>query len=245
MVTHVLAPVDFDRLKVLDTCTVSNAIDRFDIRPRNEGFVHGTARCLFPRLPPMLGYAVTGRIRSSPLPVAGGWYCDVVEWWRYFESVPSPRVMVLQDVDDDPGLGAFMGEIHANIATALKCLGCVTNGAVRDLLPVEALGFQLFAGGVSPSHAYAHIVDWGGPVDIGSLRINPGDLIHGDRHGVQTVPLSVAADVPRVARQLRLQEHDLIDLCRSRDFSLDALSAFFDRTRAERSDLRVPPSSPQ
>jgi regulator of RNase E activity RraA len=142
-----------------------------------------------------------------------------------------------------------MGEIHANIATALKCVGCVTNGAVRDLAPIEALGFQLFAGGVSPSHAYAHIVDWGQPVEIGGLRINSGDLVHGDRHGVQTVPLAVAADVPRMAGVLDREERELIGLCQSSHFSIGALSEMFDRMRAvdhlraTRSTSGAPPSS--
>jgi 4-hydroxy-4-methyl-2-oxoglutarate aldolase len=240
---HVLAPADFDRLRTLDTCTASNAIERLDVRPRNEGFVHGTARCLFPALPPTLGYAVTARIRSSAQPISGGWYYDLIEWWRYFQTVPSPRLMVLQDVDQVPGFGAFVGEIHANIATALNCTACVTNGAVRDLAPIEALGFQLFADGVSPSHAYAHIVDWGRPVEIGGLKINPGDLVHGDRHGVHTVPLSVAAEIPRVASELGRQERELIGLCQSSRFSVEALSDMFDRLRATRQASGTLPSS--
>jgi 4-hydroxy-4-methyl-2-oxoglutarate aldolase len=243
MTTPVLATAVFDQLKTLDTCTASNAIETFDVRPRNEGFVHGTARCLFPGLPPMLGYAVTGRIRSSSQPVAGGCYYDRIGWWRHLQSLPSPRVMVLQDVDPVPGFGAFVGEIHAHIALALTCVGCVTNGAVRDLAPVEALGFQLFAGGVSPSHAYAHIVDWGHPVEIGGLRINPGDLVHGDRHGVHTVPLSIAADVPRVAGQLGREERELIEFCESAAFSLETLSSMFDHLRATGFVLGALPSS--
>ena len=237
-----LAPADFGRLKTLDTCAASNAIERFDVRPRNEGFVHGTASCLFPGLPPMLGYAVTGRIRSSTQPVSRACYYDSIEWWASFEGVPGPRVMVLQDVDEMPGLGGFVGEIHATIATALNCVGCVTNGAVRDLARIEAMGFPLFAGSVSPSHAYAHVVDWGQPVKIGGLNIQPGDLIHGDRHGVHSIPLSIAAEVARVADTLELQEQDLIDLCRSPRFSIQSLSDMFERMRVTRSTTGVSPS---
>src|SRR5579862_4386996 len=102
---HALAPAVFARLKTFDTCAVSNAIERLDVRPRNEGFVHGTARCLFPGLQPTLGYAVTGRIRSSTQPISRGWYYDLIDWWRYFQNVPPPRMMVLQDVDDVPAFG--------------------------------------------------------------------------------------------------------------------------------------------
>ncbi len=243
MTTHALAPADFGRLETLDTWTAaSNAIETFDVRPRNEGFVHGTAGCLFPALPPTLGYAVTGRVRSSSQPVSGGWYHDRMAWWTYVQRGPSPRVMVIQDIDHVPGLGAFVGKIHAHIAAALHCVGCVTNGAVRDLAPIEALGFQLFAGSVSPSHAYAHIVDWGQPVDIGGLRIHPGDLVHGDRHGVHTVPLLVAAGVPRVASQFAREEREVIDLCESSHFSIETLSNMFDHLRETGSALGALPS---
>jgi regulator of RNase E activity RraA len=166
--------------------------------------------------------------------MAGGYYYDRIEWWKSFESVPAPRVMVLKDIDDEPGFGAFVGEVHANIATAVNCVGCLTDGAVRDLPGVEALGFQLFAGRVSPSHAYAHLVEWGQPVDIGGLTINPGDLVHGDRHGVLTMPVSIVAELPRIARELIRQEREVLDLCQSSHFSMDALSAIFDRVRATR-----------
>ncbi len=97
-----------------------------------------------------------------------------MDWWDYVASLPEPRVLVLQDCDHRAGVGAFVGEIHANIGSALKCVGCVTNGAVRDLTEVEALGFHLFSGSVSPSHSYAHIVEFGEPVEIGGLKISPG-----------------------------------------------------------------------
>ena len=241
--THVLPTAAFDRLRRLDTCATSNAIERLNVRLRNEGFVYKTAECLFPGLPPMLGYAVTGIVRTASQPMGGGWYYDRIEWWAHLLTMPAPRVLVLQDVDDTPGLGAFVGEVHANIATALGCVGCVTNGAVRDLASIGALGFQMFAGGLSPSHAYAHIVEWGRPVEIGGLRIQPGDLIHGDRHGVQTIPLSAAAEIPRIADNLRRRERALIDSCHDPDFSIDALRATFERLRVSEANASATANS--
>jgi regulator of RNase E activity RraA len=218
-----LAPADFEKLRSLDTPTVSNAIERFDVRLRNEGFVHATARCLFPELPPMLGYAVTACIRSSAPPMAERCYYDRMDFWKHVLTIPAPRILVLRDVDPTPGLGAFVGEIHAHIALSLECRGCVTNGAVRDLPAIEALGFPLFAGSVAVSHAFAHIIEFGDSLEIGGLRIHPGDLVHGDLHGVQTIPLSIAAQVPGKAAEIQAQERELIGLCRSRDFSLELL----------------------
>ena len=214
----------FDKLKTLDTCTASNAIERSNVRLRNEGFIAGALRCRFQNFEPMLGYAVTGRIRSASAPLSGRCYYDRMDFWKYLATLPEPRVMVLEDVDHRPGLGAFVGEMHAVIGLALNCIGYVTNGAVRDLVAVKELGFHLFSGTVSVSHAYAHLVDFGDPVTIGGLKITPGDLIHGDRHGVQTIPLKIAAQIPEEAEKVMRSESELKEFCQSPQFSLDGLA---------------------
>jgi len=221
-----LAPsdIDLDTIRAMDTCTVSNAIERLNVRLRNEGFISGTVRCRFPNFEPMLGYAVTGRIRSSSPPMSGRCYYDRMDFWSYVATIPEPRVIVLQDVDHMPGVGAFVGEIHATIGIALNCVGYITNGAVRDLAPVKALGFHLFSGSVAVSHAYAHLIEFGEPVEIGGLKIAPGDLLHGDRHGVQTIPPEVLSKIPQEAERILRSENELIRFCRSPQFSLQGLS---------------------
>ena len=116
-----------------------------------------------------------------------------------------------------------MGEVHAAIGRALNCTGCVTNGAVRDLPAVEALGFHLFSGSLVVSHSYAHIIEFGEPVEIGGLKIQSGDLLHGDRHGVLTIPLEIAADVPAEASRILAEERGLTEFCCSPEFSLEEL----------------------
>jgi regulator of RNase E activity RraA len=228
----------FESLRRLDTCSVANAIERFNVRPRNEGFISGSVRCRFPHLPPMLGYAVTARVRSSSVPTTkGSCYFDRMDWWNHLASLPEPRIMVLEDVDHTPALGALVGEVHATIAQALKCEGCITNGAVRDLEAVEALRFPLFSRRVSVSHAYAHIVEFGSPVEIGGLTIQPGDLIHGDRNGVHTIPPEIASQLPDMVRRIQEQEDELIRFCRSSAFSVGELS---DRMRSVSQDSLPP-----
>jgi 4-hydroxy-4-methyl-2-oxoglutarate aldolase len=212
-----------EQLQNLDSCTVSNAIEQFRVRTRNEGFVNGTVHCIFPQLPPKVGYAVTARTRTSSTPLAGRCYYDRMDWWSYVRTMPEPRFLVIQDVDQPPGMGALFGEIHANIATALGCIAYLTNGSVRDLQGVQSIGFQLFAGSLAVSHSYAHIIDFGEPVEIGGLQISPGDLLHGDRHGVVTVPVSIAKDIPEKAAELLQSERELIEFCRSGEFSFERL----------------------
>jgi 4-hydroxy-4-methyl-2-oxoglutarate aldolase len=219
----VSSSVNLDSLKTFDSCTISNAIERLNVRLRNEGFLSGVARCRFPKFPPMVGYAATARIRTASPPMSHRCYYDRMDWWNYVASLPEPRVLVLQDADHNPGLGAFVGEIHAAIGVALNCVGCVTNGAVRDLPAVEAMGFQMYANHTSVSHAYAHIEEFGEPVEISSLKICSGDLLHGDRHGVVNIPLSVANEIPAAASKLKAEELALIQFCRSPRFTLQEL----------------------
>jgi regulator of RNase E activity RraA len=213
-----------EKLRELDTCTVSNAIEQFQVRTRNEGFVNGSIRCIFPQLGPKTGYAVTATIRTSSTPIGGRCYYDRIDWWSYLQSMPPPRFLVVQDVDPMPGVGALFGEIHASIAAALGCVSYLTNGAVRDLPGILTRDFQLFAGCLAVSHSYAHVVEFGEPVEIGGLQINPGDLLHGDLHGVVSVPISIAPDIPQVAAALRQSEKELIDFCASPDFSFPKLA---------------------
>lgn len=219
----VISSSDFEAIQRLDTCRISNAIERLKVRARNEGFAYGTVHCRFPHFSPMLGYAATARIRTATSPVSADWYHERINFLNFVRSIPEPRVIVLQDMDHWPGFGALLGELHATIAQALHCVGCVTNGAVRDLPAVERMGFHLFSGGVAVSHAYAHIADFGEKVSISGLEIAPGDLIHGDRHGVQTIPLQIAPEIPRVVDKLNEEEREFIAYCRSPEFSFPGL----------------------
>src|SRR5262249_4441112 len=157
---------------------LANTIETFNVRLRNEGFSSGGLKCLFPRLQPMVGHAVTLKIRGASPPKTGAaTYIESTEWWDYVLSVPAPRVVVVQDVSSERGRGALLGEVHANILRALGVIGAVTDGAVRDIPAVERLGFHLFANDVAVSHAYMHIVETGAPVEINGLAVRSGDLL--------------------------------------------------------------------
>jgi 4-hydroxy-4-methyl-2-oxoglutarate aldolase len=218
-----LTPEQLRALAHLDTCTVANAIEPFQVRLRNEGFCDGSIRCLLPLLPPVVGYAVTGKIRSAVPPTVGRNYHERTDWWDHILRTPAPRIVVLQDVDAKPGLGSLVEELHANILRALGCIACVTNGAVRDLPAAERIGFQLFAGSLTVSNAFAHLLSFGEPVEIGTLKINSGDLLHGDRHGVLSIPFEIAVEIPAMAEKVLARRQRVIDLCQSPGFSLAGL----------------------
>jgi regulator of RNase E activity RraA len=220
-----LTPEQLEALRGLDACTLANTIETFHERLRDEGFMDSAIRCLFPSLQPMLGYAATVKIRGSEPPTTDGVYPDRTDWWDHIASQPAPRVVVIQDVATRPGLGALVGETHMNILRALNCAGVVTNGSVRSIPAAERAGFHLFSGSVSVSHAYVHIIEIGTPVEVGGLKIRSGDLLHGDLHGVQSVPLDIAAQIPPIAARISARKRELIALCQSPDFSVEKLRA--------------------
>jgi len=224
----VLSAEQLEALRRLDSCLLANTIETFKERLRNTGFMDGTVSCRFPRFPAMAGYAATVLVRGSSPAFAGPAFRDRTDWWDYILSVPPPRVVVVQDSATRPGLGSLVGAVHMSILRALGCAGVVTNGSVRDIPAAEKAGFHLFSGSVTVSHAYVHIVEFGGPVEVGGLNVQSGDLVHGDLHGVQTAPQDLAAELPAAAAKLAAREQAIIDLCQSPDFSLAKLRAAVD-----------------
>lgn len=215
----------------IDASTLANAIEKFHVRLRNEGFVDNSVHCLLPHLKPMIGYAATVKIRGSAPPTTDGRYPDRTDWWDYILSLPTPCVVVVQDMATKVGLGSLLGAVHINILRALGCVGAITNGAVRDLPAADKLGFQLFAGKVSVSHAYVHIIEFSTPVEIGGLKIQSGDLLHGDLNGVQSIPADIAGQIPAVAAGITAEEQELIALCQSKEFSVEKLRAALGQNR--------------
>ena len=214
-----LSAEELEQLCRWSTCTVSNAIELFDIRPRNEGIMSPKIKCLFPELKPMIGYAVTAKISAAS---PGDHQISMEKWWEEILKMPAPRVLVIHDIDS-PAIGSFWGEVRANIHRALGCIAAVTDGAVRDLDEVKDLRFHFFSTCVSVTHAYVHIIDIGIPVEVGGLIVRPGDLIMGDKHGIISVPLQIARDVPEAAKLVEAWEQVVIEHCKSKNFSLEGL----------------------
>ena len=212
-------------LRKLSTPTVANAIELFDVRPRHQGFLSPEIRCLFPDLGAMVGYAVTARFAArEPATHPASRY----DFWRHILKTSEPRVVVMEDLDLPAGIGAYFGEVQTNVHRRLGCVGVVTNGHVRDLDEVRAIGFHFFAAGVCVSHANVHLVEFGSPVALGGMTIHPGDLMHADKHGVLVIPREIASEIPGAAAKVAAREQRIIEHCQSPDFSLEKLKRLFE-----------------
>ena len=216
-----IVPLDtLVELATMSTPSIANGIERFKLRPNDTGYMDGTIACRFPKLGPLVGHAVTARIRAAgnadQLP-------GRADLWRHALDIHEPRVVVIEDLDSPPGIGSFWGEVNANVFRALGCRGVITNGGVRDLPEMEALGFHAFSSVLSVSHAYVRVVEVGVPVRVGGLIVHPGDLLHGDRHGVVLVPLEIASQVPDAVRAVEAQERKFIEFLQSPTFTAEKL----------------------
>jgi 4-hydroxy-4-methyl-2-oxoglutarate aldolase len=223
-----LTTQELDALRAITAPTICNAIETFKVRPRNQGFMDGTITCRFPELGVMVGYAVTAKIRARERPQQGPAPWDM---WAEMEKVPKPWVVVIDDLDYPDPVGSFWGEVNGSVYMGLGAIGTVTNGGVRDLPEVRATGFHFFSSGVLVSHAYVHLVEVGAPVSVGGLTVNPGELLHGDEHGVTSVPLEIAREVPKAADEVEARERVIIDFARSPQCTGDGLKRLIQQRR--------------
>jgi regulator of RNase E activity RraA len=221
MAAEPLSPDVLAALRRYDSPTLANAVEVFDVRPRDEGFASLDLRCLFPELGVMVGHAATATIRARG---RGEGETDHAPLWALVRSLPEPRVVVIQDLDEPPAHGAFWGEVQSSIFKALGCAGTVTDGCVRDLKEVREMGFHFFARGVGVSHAYVRLESVGGPVEVCGLTVRPGDLLHADQHGVLLIPTEIAAGLPAAADRIIEREQEFIRWVRSAEFDPDRLA---------------------
>ncbi|MCL6609658.1 MAG: hypothetical protein K6T74_16375, partial [Geminicoccaceae bacterium] len=167
------------RLAEADTPTVCNALELVVPERRAKGFTTRPFVVAFPTLAPIVGVARTATIRarepSSRAPAEAK--ALRLDYYRYVAAEVLPTVAVIQDLDDPPGFGAFWGEVNSAVHKGLGCLGCITNGSIRDL-DLLATGFQLLAGSVGPSHAWVHLEAFGCDVEVHGMTVRHGDLVH-------------------------------------------------------------------
>lgn len=192
-----------------------------------DGFNLEETTDFMPQAGAMVGRAITvvcepgnpDHPRANP----DGW----AEYRRYVASVPGPKVVIVQDLDKPHFVGAFWGEVNANVHRALGCVGTITDGCVRDLDEMAYAGFKALAKRLCVGHAHSWPVRWGGEVEIFGRAVRPGQLIHADKHGFMAVPEDEEAALLEAARYMDTNEcQTLIAAAReAAGLSLDQITA--------------------
>ena len=222
-----LTPEQLAELREIDSPTISNAIETFDARGRFDGYLGPEIQCIFTDMEPMVGYAVTVTIKN----VGPGDPIDSERKFDFFEALqaaPKPAVCVFKDISPNPRRASQWGEVLATTTKALGAIGVVTDGTVRDINEVRAIGgFHYFAQGVCVSHGELQMVDVNVPVEISGCTIEPGDLVHGDLNGVILIPNEVADRVAEAAAGIYAQEGKMMEALRQPGLTAEKVREVF------------------
>jgi regulator of RNase E activity RraA len=233
--------LDLALLKVLggySTPAIFNGMKRLGTSVEKLANVdHRTIHCMAPALGPRIGFAATRKIatrRNGP-PVEKELDRHFLrEVNHHICSLPSPRFLVVENVGDFMGRMCIWGEVAANINLAMECVAGLTNGPVRDLPEMAAAGFLTFARGAAMGGGHVDTLEVGTPVNVGGLIIAPGDLLHGDLHGVIKIPIELAPQLPQAIQDVENAERRIIEYCRSDGFSPEGLADLLSRAPPNR-----------
>jgi 4-hydroxy-4-methyl-2-oxoglutarate aldolase len=135
-------------------------------------------------------------------------------------QTPRPSVVVVKDLTGTPTRTAYFGEVMASVAKACGAMGIISDGGVRDIAEVRAMGLHYFAPHAVVSHGNFQIVDVRVPVIVDGQQIRSGDLLHGDLNGIVVVPGELLTQLPEAVDQVRRRERKMLDFIRSPEFSL-------------------------
>jgi regulator of RNase E activity RraA len=196
-----LSHAELLELKRWNTPTIYNGweqITRHDAS--QDGFNLEDVCDFMPQMGPMVGYAVTVVFEPSnprhPRENPRNWN----NFRAYAGSVPGPTIVVVQDLDKPRTVGAFWGEVNSNIHKALGGVGTIIDGAIRDLDEMTNAGFKALARRLCVGHAFSIPVRWGCEVEVFGRKVQPGQLIHADKHGFLAVPPEDEARLLEAAR---------------------------------------------
>lgn len=209
-------------LRAFDTPTISNAIDSLGIRPATTGYTRPPVHAVTTGFAPVVGYAVTATIRTiEPFADADEQKAAMLPLYPAVASVVGPKVVIVQDLDHADGLdsvGCLWGEVNVTLCQAMGAVAVVTDGLVRDVPDVEALGFHYVARGVGVARGNTRVVSTLEPVTVAGLTVAAGDVVHADRHGAVQVPGDRIADVLAAAERINASESRLLEWARSAEF---------------------------
>ena len=212
----------FLELQKFDTPTIANAVEIAQGKRSITGFTRRTLIAASPKLPPIVGYAKTARIRCSTPYDPAQRRKNQLAYYEHVAQGERPTIAVVQDIDDQCGIGAFWGEVNTNVHWGLGCIGAVTNGSMRDLAMMHPQ-FQCLAGCLSPSHAWVQVVDFGQQVEVLGMTVADGDIVHADLHGAIVIPRNILTRMPEAIDLMARREKVILDATKAPGFGMAAL----------------------
>jgi regulator of RNase E activity RraA len=209
MADEIIRPIahsDLLELRRWNTPTIYNGWEQITSHDRTRDAINlEETTDYMPQMGAMVGYAVTLVVEPGN-PVhkqnANAW----PEYRKYIAGISGPKIVVVQDLDKPRVIGSFWGEVNSNLHRALGCVGTITDGSIRDVDEMTYAGFKALARRLSVGHAYSCPVRWDCEVEVFGQRIQPGQLIHADKHGFLALPFGEEARLLDAARFMDTNE---------------------------------------
>jgi regulator of RNase E activity RraA len=212
-------------LQQVDTPTICNAIEVAQGKRGFNAFTRGTM-LINEASGVIVGYASTAKIAALAPPTEAP---DVIRarrmaYYKQMAEAPQPSVCVIEDEDVPNAIGAFWGEVNTTIHKGFGLAGTLTNGVMRDLGDM-APDYPVVAGSIGPSHGFVHVTALNVPIKIFGLTVEPGDLVHADRHGAVVVPPEVIPMLEAAIRKMQTTEHLVLGPAREPGFDFARFEA--------------------
>jgi 4-hydroxy-4-methyl-2-oxoglutarate aldolase len=195
------SPLDLfrERLSHLDTCVISDALDRLGLAGVVTGIQRLSTNC-----------AIAGRVQTVKLEQAAGRVPDHHIGTLAIEAAQPGEVIVIEQRAFPEGAG--WGGILSFAAKQRNVAGVIVDGPCRDIDESRRLDFPVFGRSVAPLTARGRVIESGFnvPVQIGSVKVEPGDWVVADGSGITFLAAENAARILAAAEELSAKERAMI-----------------------------------
>lgn len=189
----------------LSTPNVSDALDRFQISGAPQGILplYPCAKIVGPAA--TLKLVPTGKAQESTVL---GTLAAIVKGGR-------GAVLVI-DGGSNPGVNSY-GGIAGATTRHHGLVGCVSDSVMRDVDEYKGYGLPVYARGIVQQsvRGRSSCAGYGIDVELGGVKVRPGDLIMADENGVLVIPMEHIGEVLKFAQHVRATEEKVIAAVRA------------------------------
>lgn len=187
-----------ERFKRLYSPAVCDVLDRMGLRHQ---YMHHAVRPLKPtHMVAGPAFTIAG-IKDASTDVKKRMGPKVIDHMR-------PGVVAVYDTGGDDTTGVW-GELWSAGAVTRGCIGAVVDGGIRDTAFIRRADFPIFHRFTSPADAVGRftVADFDCPVNVGGVRVKPGDYIFGDGDGIVVIPADLTLEVLAKAEEVSQREN--------------------------------------
>ncbi len=194
-----------ERLKKMDSCAVSDAMDSVGLPGEVTGITNQTTKNK------IVGRVLTVKLGTKP--PAGGSVRHLCS--GAIEAGSAGNVIV---IEQSTGLDAAgWGGVLSNAAQYNSIEGVIVEGPARDIDEAAGLGFSVYARGHTARTARGRIYEqsFNTEIEVGGVKVNEGDIVIADGSAVVFIPKDNAEDIIKIAERIVAKEQLMTEAVRS------------------------------